>query len=53
MRRIAQLERRISEQDEDFVDSRLTQSRAEGKVLALQGRQVQLDAKASEKGNPG
>lgn len=53
MRRMAQLERRISEQDEDFVDSRMARSRAEGKVLALQGRQVQLDAKARKKRNLG
>lgn len=51
MRRMGQLERRISEQDEDFVDSRMTRSRAEGKVLALQGQQVQLDAKVSEQVN--
>lgn len=51
MRRMAQLERRVSEQDEDFVDSRMTRSRAEGKILALQGHQVQLDAKVNGKVN--
>lgn len=47
MRRMSLVERRVLEQDNDFADSRIMSSRAEGMISAQQGRQVQLDANVS------
>lgn len=47
MRRVSQVERRVVEQDDDLADSRIMSTRAEGMISALQGRQVQLEAKVS------
>lgn len=47
MRRMSLVERRVVEQDNDFADSRIMRSRAEGVISGLQVRQVQLDANVS------
>lgn len=47
-RRLSLVERRVMEQDNDFADSRIMTTRAEGRISALQGRQVQLEANVSE-----
>ncbi|CAM9389216.1 unnamed protein product, partial [Ectocarpus sp. 4 AP-2014] len=41
VQRVALVERRLSEQDNDITEYRVTRSKAEGAVAALQGRQVE------------
>ncbi|CAM9967382.1 unnamed protein product, partial [Ectocarpus sp. 12 AP-2014] len=41
VQRMALVERRLSEQDNDLTEYRVTRSKAEGAVAALQGRQVE------------
>lgn len=47
VRRVSLVERRVMEQDNDFADSRIMSTRAEGMISALRGRQVQLEANVS------